>query len=169
MSTKVVAFVGRSGSGKTTLITRIIPEFRKLNLRVGTLKHTHHDETFDRPKKDSWQHRKAGAEQVMLLSDVEMALFADRQPELSIEEIAAKWFAGYDLLIIEGFKHAPVLKVEVYRKENPKTPLYTDPAFTVEALVTNADPPFPVPHFSLEDTSGLVEWLAEKLDLKKKP
>ncbi len=165
MSCKMVAFVGRSGSGKTTLITRIIPELKKINLRVGTIKHTHHDVTFDQPGKDSWQHRQAGAKQVMLLSDIEMAFFSERNKKLSLNEIKEKWFSDYDLLIIEGFKNAPVLKVEVCRQENSKSPLYLDPSFSIDALVTDAAPPFPAPHFSFDQIDALIEWLCKKLDL----
>jgi molybdopterin-guanine dinucleotide biosynthesis protein B len=166
MSCKAVAFVGRSGSGKTTLITRLVPELIKLNLRVGTLKHTHHRErSFDHSGKDSWKHRQAGAGQVMLLSEVEMAVFAERDHALTIESIKKKWFSDYDLLVIEGFKNEPIFKVEVYRTENPKSPLYLDPSFSIAALVTDASPPFPVPHFALDDIDGLVKWLCGKISI----
>ena len=165
MPCKTVAFVGRSGSGKTTLVTRLIPELKRMGLRVATLKHTHHRESFDRSNKDSWKHRQAGAEQVMLMSETELALFKSVATPPEIDEIARKWFSEFDLLVVEGFKHAPVLKVEVYRPENPKPPLYNDPAFSVDALVTNAPPPFPVPHFALDDVQGLVQWLSGRLGL----
>jgi molybdopterin-guanine dinucleotide biosynthesis protein B len=165
MPCKTLAFVGRSDSGKTTLITRIIPELKKLNLRIGTVKHTHHNVTFDQPDKDSWKHRKAGAEKVLLLSEVEMALFAERDHQLSIDEMRDKWFSDCDLLIIEGFKNAPVLKVEVYRTGNPKTPLYLDPSFSIDAIVTDAPPPFPAPNFSFDEIDDLIEWLCRKLSL----
>ncbi len=165
MACKTISFVGRSGSGKTGLITRLIPEFIKLNLRVGTLKHTHHAQSFDHPGKDSWTHRQAGAEQVMVLSDTEMGIFSGAPPAINIEQIKQKWFADYDLLIIEGFKQLPGLKVEVYRVENPKTPLYKDPVYSVDALVTDARPPFPVPHFSFDEIDKLVAWICDKLNI----
>ena len=165
MSCEMVAFVGRSGSGKTTLITRIIPELKKRNVRVGSLKHTHHNVTFDTPGKDSWKHRQAGSEKVLLLSEVETAFFTGRNDELSLDKIKEKWFSDCDLLIIEGFKDASVLKVEVYQVNNPKNPLYIDPSFSINAIVTDAQPPFPVPHFSFEEIGPLIEWLCTKLGL----
>jgi molybdopterin-guanine dinucleotide biosynthesis adapter protein len=165
MTCKMMAFVGRSGSGKTTLITRIIPELIKRNLRVGTIKHTHHAVTFDTQGKDSWKHRQAGSEQVMLYSETEMAFFAKTDHKLSLEEMKEKWFSDCDILIIEGFKNAPVFKVEVCRVENPKSPLYIDPSFSIDALVTDAVPPFPVPHFTFDELDKLIEWLCKKLDL----
>ena len=80
MSCRTLAFVGRSGSGKTSLILRLIPEFIKLNLRVGTLKHTHHIQSFDQPEKDSWKHRQAGSEQTVVLSDKEIGIFSAAPP-----------------------------------------------------------------------------------------
>ncbi len=164
MSCKAVAFVGRSGSGKTTLITRLIPELTKLNLKVGSLKHTHQKEkSFDHSGKDSWKHRQAGAGQVMLLSEVETAIFAERDHALTIEAIKEKWFSDYDLLVIEGFKNEPILKVEVYRTANPKSPLYNDPAFSINALVTDASPPFPLPHFNFDQIDELITWILHHL------
>jgi molybdopterin-guanine dinucleotide biosynthesis protein B len=160
-----VAFVGRSGSGKTSLLIRIIPKLIKLNLRVGTLKHTHHIQSFDQPEKDSWKHRQAGAEQTVVLSDTEIGIFSAAPSDINIGQIKQKWFVDYDLLVIEGFKHLPGLKVEVYRVENSKSPLYKNPAYSVDALVTDATPPFPAPHFSFDEIDGLVEWMCNKLDL----
>ena len=165
MPCRTLAFVGRSGSGKTSLLIRVIPKLIKLNLRVGTLKHTHHVQSFDQPGKDSWTHRQAGAEQTVVLSDTEIGIFSVAPPDINIEQIKQKWFADYDLLIIEGFKHLPGLKVEVSRVENSKTPLYKDPAYSVDALVTDAAPPFPVPHFSFDETDRLVKWICSKLDI----
>jgi len=165
MPCKTLAFVGRSGSGKTSLITRVIPELIKSNLRVGTLKHTHHVQNFDQPGKDSWSHRQAGAERAVVISDTEIGIFSSAQPGMTTEQIKQKWFADYDLLIIEGFKHMPGLKIEVCRVGNAKTPLYKDPAYSVDALVTDVAPPFPIPHFSFGDIDRLIKWICGKLDI----
>ncbi len=166
MPCKMIAFVGRSGSGKTTLITRLIPELKKRNLRIGSLKHTHHSESFDQPGKDSSKHRQAGADQVMLLSGHEMAIFRGISKEHDLQHIKDTWFADYDLLIVEGFKYEPGFKIEVYRAENKKSPLFTNPAFGIDALVTDADPPFPVPRFTFDQVDKLVQWICTRLELK---
>ena len=165
MTCKMVAFVGRSGSGKTTLLTKIIPEFKKRDIKVGTIKHTHHDVTFDAIGKDSWKHRQSGAGKVMLLSDREMAFFSAQEKKISLDEIRDKWFSDCDLLLIEGFKKSAVLKMEVYRTENKKTPLYSNPVFSVDAVITDANPPFPIPHFCLDEIDKIIEWICDKLSL----
>jgi molybdopterin-guanine dinucleotide biosynthesis protein B len=161
----MIGFVGRSGSGKTTLLTKIIPEFRKRNIRVGTIKHTHHEVMFDSIGKDSWKHRQAGAGKVMLLSDREMAFFSAQENPVDIDMMRDKWFSDCDLLIIEGFKKSSVLKIEVYRTENKKTPLYPDPDFSIDAVITDAEPPFPVPHFAFTEIDKIIDWVCGKLNL----
>jgi len=66
---KVFGFAGWSGSGKTTLVERLIPEFTARDLRVSVIKHAHHGFDLDKPGKDSWRHREAGATQVLMLSN----------------------------------------------------------------------------------------------------
>ena len=66
---KVFGFAGWSGSGKTTLIERVIPEITARGLRVSVIKHAHHGFDVDKPGKDSWRHREAGAGEILLVSD----------------------------------------------------------------------------------------------------
>ena len=165
MSCRMVAFVGRSGSGKTTLITKIIPEFKKKGLKVGTIKHTHHAAVFDTMGKDSWKHRQSGAEKVMLLSASELAFFDAREQPANLDTINKQWFSDCDILLIEGFKKSDVLKIEVYRTENRKPPLYCDPEFSVDAVITDEKGPFPVPGFAFDEIDLLIEWICKKLNI----
>jgi molybdopterin-guanine dinucleotide biosynthesis adapter protein len=122
---KVIGIAGWSGAGKTTLISRAIPYLRQQGLSVSVIKHAHHDFDVDVPGKDSWVHRQSGAEEVLVSSANRWALMHElrgaAEPELS--ELLQK-MSPVDLVVIEGFKSEPHRKIEVYRKESGKPPLF---------------------------------------------
>lgn len=113
---KAFAIAGYSGSGKTTLLEALIPRFVAAGLRVSLIKHTHHRFDVDQPGKDSWRLREAGCQEVMLLSEQRWVLMHELRgaPEPSFEEQLAR-FSDCDLVLVEGFKHTPVPKLEVHR------------------------------------------------------
>jgi molybdopterin-guanine dinucleotide biosynthesis adapter protein len=113
---KIFGLAGWSGSGKTTLLVRLIPELTRLGLRVSTLKHAHHNFDVDQPGKDSYEHRSAGATEVMVSSANRFALMHELRgaPEPSVEELIAH-MTPVDLLMIEGFKAHAHDKLEVHR------------------------------------------------------
>ncbi len=102
----VVAVVGWSGSGKTTLITRLLQILTQRGYRIGAVKHTHHDFEIDRPGKDSFAMKTAGAAKVALLSPRKFALISDLAGELPMEELISRYFGDVQLVLAEGFKHA---------------------------------------------------------------
>ena len=113
---KVFGLVGWSGSGKTTLIKKLIPEITRRGISVSTMKHTHHKFDIDKPGKDSYEHRQAGATEVLVVSDKRWALMhevRDEEPPL-MEDLISK-VAEVDLLLIEGFKTHYHTKLEVFR------------------------------------------------------
>ena len=116
---KVIGLAGWSGAGKTTLLTQLIPEFRRRGISVSTLKHAHHAFDVDKPGKDSWEHRAAGAAQVLVSSAKRWALMTEHRdaPEPGLAELLTH-FAPVDLLLIEGFKREPHPKIEVHRAAN---------------------------------------------------
>ncbi|HTR16311.1 MAG TPA: molybdopterin-guanine dinucleotide biosynthesis protein B [Acetobacteraceae bacterium] len=124
---KFVGFVGSSGSGKTTLIAQVLPLLRRSGLRVSTIKHAHHGFDLDRPGKDSYRHREAGAEEVMLVSGERWALLREQRgdDDVSLHALARR-MTQVDLLLVEGFKLARVPKIEVYRPSLRKPPLFPD-------------------------------------------
>ena len=75
----VLGIIGRSGSGKTTLVTAMVARLTARGLRVSTVKHTHHSVDLDRPGKDSWRHREAGAHEVLLVGAERWALLHERR------------------------------------------------------------------------------------------
>ena len=124
---KVIGLAGWSGSGKTTLLTRLIPVFREQGLRVSVIKHAHHKFDVDVPGKDSWRHREAGAEEVLVSSANRWAMMHElrgrREPRLP--ELLKK-MSRVDLVVIEGYKSEPHRKIEVYRAANGKPFLFPD-------------------------------------------
>ena len=114
--TQVVSFIGHHNSGKTTLITQVITILLERGYRVGAVKHASHLDDMDFPDTDSAALRDAGAEQTLLISDDTCALFWDTDPDEPIEELIERLFADYDLVLVEGYKHGPFPKIEVYRR-----------------------------------------------------
>ena len=122
---KSVHIVGSKNSGKTTLIVELVDELRSRGLRVGTLKHTHHNHEFDIPNKDSYRHRKAGAVLSGLISPTMCGLFWDhinKEDKQSRQRFGAI-FADCHIVLIEGDQHSEGLKVEVWRSETGQHPL----------------------------------------------
>ena len=157
----VVGFVAPSGSGKTTLLRRLVAALHARGQRVGYLKHAHHRFDLDRPGKDSYELRAAGAAQTLLASRERWALQVEntqKGTDPDLESMLARFERErLDLVLVEGFKHAHYRKIEVYRAALGQPPLYpNDPE--IIALVTD-DPPPVTPHpplFSLADLDGLM-------------
>ena len=131
---RLMGLVGASGSGKTTLITALLPLLRQSGLRVSTIKHAHHGFDLDRPGKDSYRHREAGAEEVMLVSGGRWALMSEA-PEEDLDLAAlTRRMAPVDLLLVEGFKLERIPKLEIHRPALGKPALYPhDPCITAIA------------------------------------
>ena len=113
---RVLGLAGWSGSGKTTLVCKLIPVLVQRGLRVSTMKHAHHSFDVDKPGKDSYEHRAAGATEVMISSANRWALMHENRslPEADVETLNTH-MTEVDLLIIEGFKRERHEKIEVHR------------------------------------------------------
>ena len=129
---KIFGIAGWSGSGKTTLIEKLIPELTGRGLRVSVIKHAHHGFDLDRPGKDSYRHREAGATEVMLTSGQRWALLHEsrEEPEPTLAGYLAR-FADCDLVLVEGFKNDPVPKIEIFRAASEKPALYPHNAHVI--------------------------------------
>ena len=157
---KVIGLAGWSGAGKTTLLLKLLPEFSRRGLRVSTIKHAHHAFDVDTPGKDSFEHRKAGAFEVLVTSSARFALMRDLRgdPEPTLAEHLSR-LAPVDLVIVEGFKREAIPKLEVFRAANKKSFLHPDDAWIV-GLASDLDtPPSALPHAALDDASGVAELL----------
>ena len=122
---RMLGFIGSSGSGKTTLITQILPLLRGHGLRVSALKHAHHGFDIDRPGKDSFRYREAGAEEVMLVAEGRWALLREEPEEISLEALTGR-MAPVDIVLVEGFKLAQIPKIEVFRPRLRKPAYFPD-------------------------------------------
>jgi molybdopterin-guanine dinucleotide biosynthesis protein B len=161
----VVSVVGKSDAGKTTLLEKIIPELKRRGYRVATVKHDAHSFEIDQPGKDTWRHRQAGADVVVISARDKMAIIRRLDEEMSLPQIT-DMITGVDIILTEGFKRGPAPKIEVSRREKS-----TELLCTVDELVAVAtDQRFdiPAPQFALDDAAGLVD-LLERRFLGKQP
>ncbi|SDP15872.1 molybdopterin guanine dinucleotide biosynthesis accessory protein MobB [Rhodoferax sp. OV413] len=159
---KAVVFAGFSGSGKTTLVERLIPLLKQRGLRVSVAKHAHHRFDIDHPGKDSWRHRQAGAHEVVIASDLRLALVREfEQPEqLSVHALIAELSPGVDWVLVEGFKSSDLPKIEVWRAAANQPVQYPDDA-RILAIATDASLPTPPgrPVLDLNDPAAITDWL----------
>jgi molybdopterin-guanine dinucleotide biosynthesis adapter protein len=155
---RVIGFAGFSGAGKTTLIVRLIPEFNRRGFSVSTIKHAHHGFDFDQPGKDSYEHRAAGAHEVLVASANRLALMRELRgaPEPSLAELL-RLLAPVDLVLVEGFKRHLLPKIEVYRAANSKPLLYPQDDSIVALIGDRADPPARLPHASIDDIPAAAD------------
>ena len=159
--TPVIGIAGWKGSGKTTLTVRLVQEFRRRGLRVAAVKHAHHKFEIDGGETDSARHRRAGAAQVAIVSSTQWAIVNQLggAPEPSLDEVLHK-LEPADLVIVEGYKSAPIPKIEVRRAgtvmHRPLAPTDTH----VIAIAT--DRPIDeqsLPTFGLDDIAALAEFI----------
>lgn len=123
---KVFGIAGFSGSGKTTLIERVLPQLAARGLMVAVIKHTHHDFDIDRPGKDSWRAREAGAVAVLLSSDHRTAVLTEhRDTPPALNDLLTQ-LPPCDLVLVEGYKRETIPKLEVHREETGKPWLFPD-------------------------------------------
>ena len=153
---KVIGLAGWSGAGKTTLLTRVIPLLREDGLRVSVIKHAHHRFDVDVPGKDSWRHRQAGAEEVLVSSGLRWALMHElrgtREPRLP--ELLTK-LSRVDLVIVEGYKSEPHRKIEVYRADNGKPLLFPGDA-AIAGVVSDVAIETALPTAHLDDVPSVA-------------
>jgi len=159
----IICIVGRSQSGKTTLIEKLIPALKRLGYKIGTIKHSHHIFDFDKTGKDSWRHKDAGAETVIIASPGKIAMVKnDHQGTL---EGLQNFFGDLDLVITEGYKKENKPKIEVVRAARHADALLTEDRHLV-AVVTDLDLILEVPVFGLEDIDQLADFIEEKYLLR---
>jgi molybdopterin-guanine dinucleotide biosynthesis protein B len=153
---KVFGFAGFSGSGKTTLIEQLIPRFAQRGLAVSLIKHTHHSFDIDHPGKDSYRHRHAGATEVLVTSSRRWALMHELRgaTEPSFDEQVKK-LSPCDLLLVEGFKYAPIPKLEVWRRVTGEPLLHPNDPHIV-ALACDAKIETKLPLLDLNDVDGIA-------------
>jgi molybdopterin-guanine dinucleotide biosynthesis protein B len=170
---KVLGVVGWSGSGKTTLLEYLVGRLAGQGLRVNVIKHSHHDIVLEPPHKDSARMRAAGAAEVMIASPYRTAIMRELRAELEppLAEHLRR-LAPADLTLVEGYKWEPLPKLEVYRPEVGKPPVYPDDRNVVAVASSAAAPAGLAAHVAwldLDDPETVLRWLAARLELKFAP
>lgn len=161
---------GWSGSGKTTLCTKLIENFTKIGIKVGTLKHAHHKFELDKPGKDSFNLRKAGSRPMIISSKERFALIQenDDNEEKSLfqmlEMFAKDPIQKCDLIIVEGFKNEPIPKIEVYRKVIGKPELYKEDN-NIFAIATDTIINASIPILDLNKVNSISDYILKKFQI----
>jgi molybdopterin-guanine dinucleotide biosynthesis adapter protein len=163
---RIFGFAGWSGSGKTTLIEKLIPRFVQRGLKVSLIKHAHHSFDVDQPGKDSYRHRHAGAAEILVTSSRRWVLMHELRgaQEPSFDEQVRR-ISACDLLIVEGFKHAPIPKLEVWRAVTGEPLLHPNDPHIV-AVASDARVETRLPLLDLNDDAGIAQFILGKLELK---
>ena len=169
----VVGFAGYSGSGKTTLVEQLIAVMKRRGLRVSVVKHAHHSFDIDRPGKDTFRHREAGAFEVVVASSNRFALMREfeKPSVMTVHQLIAELYDGVDWVLVEGFKDSDLLKIEVWRAPSADYPgkpaRYIDDDFVV-AIATDSPEQLPQatqrPVLNLNDAEAVVDYLLSAQD-----
>lgn len=161
----VLGFAAYSGTGKTTLLTQLIPLLRDRGLRIGLVKHAHHNFDMDTPGKDSYELRKAGAIQVLIASHKRWVLLnehdAASEPLLqpALDQLDQDHL---DLLLVEGFKHEPIPKIELYRPSMGRPLIHPqDDAVVAIALDAPLEPTPDLPQLDLNDPAAIADFVLD--------
>jgi molybdopterin-guanine dinucleotide biosynthesis adapter protein len=160
---KVIGFSGYSGSGKTTLLEQLIGRLKAAGQRVSVVKHAHHQFDIDHEGKDSWRHRKAGAYEVVIASDRRLAKIREfetpRDP--TVYDLIAE-LGPCDWILVEGFKHAGLPKIEIWREATGKPVRYHEDLNVVAVCTDTVDSlpePTDLPVLRLDDAQGVADFL----------
>lgn len=158
---RIIGFAGWSGSGKTSLIEQVIALLGARGLAVSLIKHAHHTFDIDHEGKDSWRHRNAGCREVLVSSGRRWSLMHELrgEPELPLEVLLGK-LSDCDLVLVEGFKHAPIPKIEVFRAEVGEPLLFPDDPDIV-AIATDAPIETPLPRLDLNHPQQVVDFIVD--------
>ncbi|MGG2076489.1 molybdopterin-guanine dinucleotide biosynthesis protein MobB [Lelliottia nimipressuralis] len=163
----VLAIAAWSGTGKTSLLKKLIPALRAQGIRPGLIKHTHHNMDIDKPGKDSYELRKAGAAQTMVASAQRWALMTETPGEeaLDLDYLVSRMdHSSLDLVLVEGFKHESVAKILLFRSDAGHEIAELTVDQHVIAVASDIPLSLPVPILDLNDVAGVVafiqEWMA---------
>jgi molybdopterin-guanine dinucleotide biosynthesis adapter protein len=169
-ATPVIGIAGWKKSGKTTLVERLIAEFTRRGLRVASIKHAHHDFQIDDAATDSARHRRAGASQVAIVSGGRWAVVTELRdaPEPALSEIVAR-LGPCDLIIVEGYKSAPIPKIEVRRTAAlGHHPLANDDPTVIAIAADRPAEGSGRPVFALDDVVAIADFVAVSIALPER-
>tara|TARA_A100001011_G_scaffold372048_1_gene430036 strand:+ start:106 stop:603 length:498 start_codon:yes stop_codon:yes gene_type:complete len=163
---KVFGIIGWKNSGKTGLMERLVDEISSRGFTISTIKHAHHTFDIDQKGKDSFRHRLAGAQEVLLSSQKRWALIHELRNELepSLKSLLHK-LSPVDLVLVEGYKHESYLKLEAYRVENKKAPLALTDSDIIAIASDTVHADLDLPVFNLNRASDIATFILTKVEL----
>jgi len=161
---KVLGLSGWSGSGKTTLMVRLLPALKARGLNVSTVKHAHHRFDVDKPGKDSYRHREAGATEVMVASGARWALMHELrdEPEPGLGALLSH-MSPVDLIMVEGFKSEKHPKIEIWRADNGKPFLHPEDNEIIALAAKGLAEQVALPVIDLDDVEALADFIVAAL------
>lgn len=156
----VLGFCAYSGTGKTTLLVKLLPVLKGSGLRVAMIKHAHHDFDIDKPGKDSYELRKAGADQVLIASDKRLALMQEIETEQDLPSLIARLDLGsIDLVLVEGFRHVAFPKIELHRPSLGKELIFPHDEDVIAVASDEEVDSGDIPCLSLNDTGEIAAFI----------
>ena len=159
----IVTIVGYSGAGKTTFLEKLISTLTQRGYNVGTIKHDVHGFEMDKPGKDTWRHKRAGARTTLISSPCQIGMVRDVGHDHTLEELVPL-LSGMDIILAEGFKRSHVPKLEIFRPEAYKDPVCRNDK-NLLALISDAPLDFGVPRYPLDDVEGVADFLIKYFNL----
>lgn len=155
----LISFAGHSGSGKTTFIEKLIPILTREGIKIAIIKHDVHGFEMDKPGKDTWRHKKAGAVATIISSASQIGMVLDTDHDHQPFELAPL-LKSADLIIAEGFKKGPQPKIEVFRPDatGDDAPLCQDDPQLI-ALISNVSVLIDLPVFGLEEVDSVAHFI----------
>ncbi len=159
--TPIIGIAGWKKSGKTALTVRLVEEFTRRGFKVATVKHAHHAFQIDDGETDSARHRRAGAKQVAIVSNRRWAVVneLDGAPEPNFEEVIS-WLEPCDLIVVEGYKSAPIPKIEARRMQSlTRRPLAPEDPLVIAIAADHVVEDAAVPAFSLDDITAIADFI----------
>lgn len=159
----ILGFAAYSGSGKTTLLVTVLPLLRAAGLRVAVIKHVHHNFDIDKPGKDSYRMREAGASPVLVASGKRWVLMAETpaQDDPHLDDLLLRLDqTQLDLVLVEGFKHESFPKIEVHRQASGNPLLFADDSHII-AIAADCELPVEctLPRLDLNNPNQVAEFI----------
>ncbi|MFN3919635.1 MAG: molybdopterin-guanine dinucleotide biosynthesis protein B [Methylohalobius sp.] len=157
----LLGFAAFSGTGKTTLLVRLIPELVQRGLKVGVIKHAHHSFDIDQPGKDSYRLRQAGATPIMVVSSRRRAIVYEYPEQGKVglfEQLPFLDASGLDLILVEGFKHEPIPKIELHRPALGKPLLFPEDS-NIIAVASDVWMACPLPLLDLNQPQEICNFI----------
>ncbi|KAB0287003.1 bifunctional molybdopterin-guanine dinucleotide biosynthesis adaptor protein MobB/molybdopterin molybdotransferase MoeA [Vibrio fortis] len=156
----LLGFAAYSGTGKTTLLEALLPMLTESGLRIGVLKHAHHDFDVDKPGKDSYRLRKAGAGQMLISSRKRHVLMTETpEAEADFDYLLTRFDTEkLDLILVEGCKNIAFPKIELHREEVGKPWLYSNDS-NIIAIAADTQVESELPQMSINDLESIRDFI----------